>query len=148
MIKSAVILKFLKTNRYVLYPKLIVKDSGSYAIPPYISEFDLSIEELLDKVLYVIEFSKEGSEPKEDYKIRQKEFFKGIGVKNMKELHDDSITLSVYIRDGFINFTSWENQGQKKGFVIPEEDFSIKLPFNSPREELIKALELTLLKCK
>ena len=148
MIQSISVKKFLKTNRYVLYPNLFVKDSGSYAISPYISEFNLNTEELLDKILYTLKFSGEGSEPKEDYKTRHKEFLKGIGVKNMKDLHDNSINLSVYTRDEFINFTPWKNAGPKGGFVGFEEDLSIKLPIDSPRKKLIEALELTLSRCE
>ena len=148
MTKSVVITKFLKNNRYVIDPLLKVKDSGSYAIPPYITEFNLSLEELLNKVLYAIEFSREGVLEITDSKIRVKEYLKGIGVKTLKEIYKDTIQVDIYVKDSTIEFNPWKNAGTKGGFVGFEEDLSIKLPFNSPKEELLKALELTLSRCE
>ena len=148
MIKSISIIKILKEDKYILHPELIVKDSGSYAIPPYIIEYNLSTEELLDKVLYVLEFSKEGSRPIEEPKVRVKEYLKGMGFKTMKALYDGTINLSLYIKDDIITFMPWENKGAKEGFSGFKEDLTVKLPFNSPKEELVKALELSLSRCK
>ncbi len=148
MTKSVIVLKFLKTNRYIIHPELIVKDSGSYATPPYITEFNLSLEELLDKVLYAIEFSKEGVLEITDSKIRVKEYLKGMGVKALKDIYIDTISLDVYVKDDIIEFTPWKNAGPKGGFVGFEEDLSIKLPIDSPRKKLIEALELTLSRCE
>jgi hypothetical protein len=148
MVKSVIILKFLKTNRYVIHPELTVKDSGSYAIPPYVTEFDLSTEKLLDNVLYTLDFSKEGVLEITDSKIRVKEYLKGMGVKTLKDIYKDSFSLDVYVKDNEIKFTPWKNKGAKEGFSGFEEDLSIKLPFNSPKEELVKALELALSRCE
>lgn len=148
MTKSVMVVKFRKTNKYIIYPLLKVKDSASYAIPPYITEIDLSLAELFDKILYALDFSKEGPKPVEDYKIRHQEFLKGMGVKTMKALHTDSINLDVYLSDGIISFTPWENKGPKEGFDGFKEDLTIKLPFDSPKEHLIEALEITLSRCK
>jgi hypothetical protein len=148
MTKSISIIKILKEDKYILHPELIVKDSGSYAIPPYITEYNLSIEELLDKVLYVLEFSKVGNRPTEEPKVRVKEYLKGMGFKTMKALYDGTINLSLYIKDDIITFMPWKNEGSKEGFSGFKEDLTIKLPFNSPKEELVKALELALSRCK
>lgn len=148
MTKSVVLKKFLKDNKYIIHPNLVVKDSGSYAMPPYITEYNLNTSELLDKILYVLEFSKEGNRPTEDPKTRHQEFLKAMGVKTMKALHDNTINLSLYVRDGIIAFVPWKNEGSKKGFSGFSQDLTIKLPFNSPREELLKALELALSRCK
>ncbi len=148
MTKSAVLKKNLKDNKYIIHPNLIVRDSGSYAIPPYITEYDLNSTELLDKILYALEFSKEGGRPVEDPKIRVKEYLKGMGFKTMKALYENTINLSLYVRDGIITFTPWENKGSKEGFSGFKEDLTVKLPFNSPKEKLVKALELALSRCK
>ncbi|WP_237732410.1 contact-dependent growth inhibition system immunity protein [Flavobacterium sp. UGB4466] len=148
MTKSVVLKKFKKDNRYVLHPNLIVKDSGSFAIAPYIIEHNLNYDELLDKVLYALEFSTEGEQPLEDHKTRLSEYLKGIGVKTIKALHDNSINLSLYVRDGIINFVPWENMGSKRGFVGYSDDLTVRLPFDSSKEELTKALELALSRCK
>ncbi|TRX35898.1 contact-dependent growth inhibition system immunity protein [Flavobacterium restrictum] len=148
MTKSVVIKRFLKDNKYIIHPNLVVKDSGSYAIPPYITEYNLNSTELLDKILYALEFSKEGGRPVEDPKTRHQEFLKAMGVKTMKALHDNTINLSLYVRDGIVVFVPWENKGSKEGFSGFKEDLTVKLPFNSPKEELVKALELALSRCK
>lgn len=148
MTKSVVLKKFKKNNRYVIHPNLIVKDSGSFAIAPYIIEYDLNYDELLDKVLYALEFSKEGEQPLEDNKTRLSEYLRGMEVKTIKDLHDNSINLSLYVRDGIINFVPWENMGPKRGFVGYEDDQNVSLSFDSSREELIGALKLALSRCK
>lgn len=148
MTKSVVIKKFLKNNKYIIHPLLKVKDSASFAMPPYITEYDLNTEELLEKILYVLEFSKEGNRPTEDPKTRHQEYLKAMGVKTMKALHDNIINMDVYVKDNIITFMPWENKGSKEGFVGFKEDLTIKLPFDSPKDELLKALELTLSRCK
>ncbi|MBM6497970.1 hypothetical protein [Flavobacterium macrobrachii] len=148
MIKSVIVKKFIASNKYVIHPELIVKDSGSFAIPPYVTEYNLSTEELLNKILYVLEFSKETTNHIQDPKIGYQEYLKAMEVKTMKALHDNTINLSLYVRDGIINFIPSENKGSKLGFVGLGLDQNIVLPFNSSREELLKALELALSKCK
>jgi hypothetical protein len=71
-----------------------------------------------------------------------------MGVKTMKALHDNTINMDVYVKDNIITFMPWENKGSKEGFVGFKEDLTIKLPLDSPKEELLKALELTLSRCK
>lgn len=148
MTRSIVLKKFLKDNKYIIHPNLVVKDSGSFATAPYITDYNLNTEELLEKILYVLEFSKEGNRPTEDPKIRHQEYLKAMGVKTMKALHDNTINLSIYVKDGIIAFVPWKNEGSKKGFSGFTEDLTIKLPINSQKEELLKALELTLSRCK
>ncbi|GIQ61381.1 hypothetical protein Flavo103_45160 [Flavobacterium collinsii] len=148
MTKSVVLKKFKKDNRYVIHPNLIVKDSGSFAIDPYIIEYDLNYDELLEKILYALEFSKEGAPPLKDNKTRLSEYLKGMGVKTIKALHDNSINLSLYVRDRVITFVPWENMGSKRGFVGYSDDQNVSLPFDSSREELIEALKLALSRCK
>ena len=139
MLKSVVIKKFLRENRYVLHPNLIVKDSGSYAIAPYVIKYDLSTEELLNEILYVLNFSKEGSRPLEDSKVRHAAYLKFMGVKSMKELHDNSINLSLYVRDGILTFVPWENKGIQVGFDGFKEELNVRLSFSSSRlEEKVK----------
>lgn len=149
MTKSAVLKINIIENKYIIHPNLIVKDSGSYAMPPYIIEHDLNPMQLIDIILYALEISKEGSKPTvEDPKVRTKEYLKGMGFKTMKALYNNTINLSFYVRDGIITFTPWENKGSNDGFSGFQEDLTIKLPFNSPKEELAKALELTISRCK
>lgn len=148
MVKSAVVTKFLKDNKYVVHPNLRVRGGGSVAKAPYLIAYNLSAEELMEKILYALDFSNEGSAPEGDRKSIQKEFLKSMEVKSMKELYDNSLCLSMYVRDGIITFFPWLNQGPKEGFSGYKEDMDVKVPFNSPKQELVKALELALSRCK
>lgn len=148
MRKSVVIKKFNINNRYVIHPELIVKDSGSFAIPPYLVGYNFNTEELLEKILYALDFSKEGSQPSENPKDRVKNYLNGMGIKTMKELYSNTFSLDVYLNNNIIEFNPWENAGAKQGFIGFEENLSVQLPFASPKEELLKALELALSRCK
>lgn len=148
MIKSVSIKNFPKSNKYIIYPQLKIKGFVSIASPPYFIDYNLSLSELLEKILNTLEFSKEIEERPKDWKKFREEYLKGIELKTMKALHDGSISFDVCIKENIIEFMPWENKGVKEGFVGFKEDLTIKLPINSPREELLKALELTLSRCK
>ena len=66
----------------------------------------------------------------------------------MKALYTETINLSLYVKDDIIAFVPWENEGSKKGFSGLSQELTIKLPFNSPKEELEKALEIAVSRCK
>lgn len=148
---SVSIYKFVDKDTYVIHPSQSVKFSGSYAIPPYFKEVGVGMQELMDRVLEALSFSKESAfPPLGDSKTRLKEFLKGVGVKTMKELHQNSIHLFLYtdINNSTLTFVPFENKGPKEGFSGYKEDMDVKVPFNSPKEELVKALELALSRCK
>lgn len=148
MIKSVSIKIFSKDNKYIIYPHLKIKGFVSIASPPYFIDYNLSSSELLEKILSTLEFSKEIEERPKDWKEFRAEYLKAIGVKTMKALHSGSISFDVSIKDNIITFMPWENKGSKEGFVGFKEDLTIKLPLDSPKEELVKALELALSRCK
>lgn len=148
MIKSINIYKFIKDNKIILHPLLQIKGFISIASAPFIMERNLSNAELLEKILYTLEFSKEILEKPDNWKEFQKEFLKGMGVKTMKALHDGAINLGIYVKDGAITFSPTQNKGSKEGFVGFKEDLKVSLPFDSPKTELEKALELALSRCK
>lgn len=148
MIKSISVKHFSKDNKYIIHPNLKIKGFVSVASSPYIIEYNLSTVDLLKKILDTLEFSREIEERPKDWKEFRAEYLKGIGIKTMKALHTGSISLDVSVKDSIITFMPWENKGSKEGFVGFKEDLSIKLPFNSTKEELLKALELALSRCK
>lgn len=125
-----------------------MRSGGGAASPPFIHKYNLSSEELLELVLQTLELSKENVERSNDLKALQKEYLSSMGVKTMKALYDGTIYLSVNIKDDTITFTPWENKGSKEGFVGFKEDLTIKQSFESPKEDLVKALELALSRCK
>ncbi|GIQ60647.1 hypothetical protein Flavo103_37830 [Flavobacterium collinsii] len=148
MLKRAGITIKKEEQKYIINPIHSLKSGGGAASQPFIHEYNLSSEELLEIVLQTLELSKENVERSNDLKALQKEYLSSMGVKTMKALHDGTIYLSVNMKDDTIMFTPWENKGAKDGFRGFKEDLTIKLPFNSPKEELVKALELALSRCK
>lgn len=135
-------------HKYIINPIHSLKSGGGAASPPFIHEYNLSSEELLEIVLQTLELSKENVERSNDLKALQKEYLSSMGVKTMKALHDGTIYLSVNIKDNTIMFTPWENKGAKEGFRGFKEDLTVQLPFNSSKQDLVKALEVALLRCK
>ena len=61
-IKSINILKF-ETGKILMYPLRMIKDHGSYAIPPYVVKKDITYEELATEVIAILELSEIGLAP-------------------------------------------------------------------------------------
>ena len=148
MLKRAGIIIKKEEQKYTIYPIDTMKSGGGSASTPVINDYNLSSQNLLEKILNILEFSRDNVEKSNDWKDFQKEYLKSMGVKTIKALHDGAIYLSVNVRNSTITFTPWKNEGYKKGFSGFEEDLTIKLPFDSAREELVCALELTVSRCK
>lgn len=144
MIKSASIYKF-KTGKVVLHPKNRVKDSASYASSPYFIEQDLSYEELAKKLLEVLEYSRDEAPRPLDWKALQKNHLKSMGVKTMKALHEDSLYISVFTKDGNYNIQPYINKGFRQGFQGTKE--MIVIPISSNTEELTQAIKEAFEKC-
>lgn len=135
-------------QKYIINPIHSLKSGGGAASPPFIHEYKLSLEELLEIILQTLELSKENVERSNDLKALQKEYLSSMGVKTMKDLHNGTIYLSVNVRDNTITFTPWENKGAKEGFRGFKEDLTVKLPLDSSKQDLVKALEIALSRCK
>jgi hypothetical protein len=148
MLKRAGITIKKEEQKYIIHPINSMKSGGGSASSPFIQEYNLSSEDLLNIILNTLELSKENVEKSNDLKTSQKEYLSSMGVKTMKALHDGTTYLSAYIKDDIIVFTPWENKGAKEGFRGFKEDLTVKLPFDSPKEDLVKALELALSRCK
>lgn len=136
--KSASIYKF-KTGKVILHPKNRVKDSPSYASEPYVIENNLTYEEITKKLLEVLEYSMDDAPPPLDWKALQKKHLNSMGVKTMKALHDNSLYVSIFTRDGNYNIQPYINKGARQGFEGTKDQ--IKIPLSSSIEELADALE-------
>jgi len=147
MTKSVSIYVFKDDNKFILHPDAKVKDWASIASPPYLILYDLSSEEVLEKMLYLLDLSKEGTRPP-DLKESQKEYLKSMGFKTMKALHTNSISLGVFLKEGVLNFCPSINKGSRQGFYGVPLDQRVLVPLNSSKNELIKALELALERCQ
>lgn len=147
--KSVSILKFIDQDKYVVYPSIIVKGSGTIAVPPYLSGKGLSFNEVWDMVTQSMEVSGERERvPNGDGNTLQKEFLKGVGVKSMKELHEGSILLEIYTTKDTMVFSPWQNSGPRTGFTGFKEKNDVVLPLNAERDQYLQALKLAISKCK
>lgn len=148
MIKRANVIIAKSTGKYIINPVDTMSGGGGIGNNPYLKEHNLSSLELFEKILYVLGLSRENVARPEDWKSFEKEFFNEIGIKTKKTLYDGTVSLSVYTKDNIITFSPYENKGSKQGFQGLGMDQNVSLPFNSPREELLEALELALSRCK
>ncbi|QTE21029.1 contact-dependent growth inhibition system immunity protein [Polaribacter cellanae] len=146
-IKSANILKF-KDGKTVVYPLRTIKDSGSYAIPPFIVDYNITFLELAEVLKKSLNYSEIGIQPPRDSELFfHKDNVKVTGIKNVKDLHKDSMNISTYIRDNYIHITPSDNQGTRKGFRY-DYDGRISIPITSTLEKLAEALEQAFVKSK
>ncbi|WP_347053496.1 contact-dependent growth inhibition system immunity protein [Flavobacterium olei] len=148
MLKRAGITIKKEEQKYIINPIHSIKGGGGYASQPYIKEYKLSLDQLLNLILKILDLSMENTERPTDFKALQKEYLNSMGVKTMKALHDGSIYLSANIKDNVITFTPWENKGAKEGFRGFKEDKSVQLSLNSSEEKLIEALETAIARCR
>ena len=137
--KSAGIIKF-NTGKIVLYPKNRVKDSASYASEPYIIGQNLTYREIAEKLLKALEYSIDDAPRPLDWKIIQSNYLKAMGVKTMKALHEGSINVGVFTKEGNYYISPTVNKGSRQGFQGNVKD-RIIIPLSSSIEELALALE-------
>jgi len=147
MIKSAGIYQFKNDNKIIIYPVMQVKDWSGLPSPPYLINYDLSFEEILDELLFVLDLSKEVERPA-DKKESQKDFLKALGLKTFKALHDNSISLSIYLKDELISFCPTINLGSMKGYHLLPLTQRVVIPFVAPKKVMADALEIALSRCQ
>ena len=144
MIKSAGIYKF-KTGKTIVHSEKNVIDSASYASAPYFIEENPSYKEIVVKLIEALEQSLYDAPEPLDWKALQKKQLKTMGFKTMKDLHDGSLYVSVYIKDGNYNIAPSINKGSRLGFHYTKDKMII--PEKSSIEELVEALKEAFEKC-
>lgn len=123
-----------------MHPHRMVKDSGSYACPPYIVEESLTYLELAKKLLKVLEFSEQANiPPSEEEQFFSKETINITGIKNMKSLHKESLNISVFTKEDKYHISPSINKGSRQGFHYTKD--RIIIPLTSTIDELAVALE-------
>lgn len=139
MMKRAGILK-LKGNRFIIHPINTLSGGGGVASEPFIIGERLSNEEIAEKVLKSLENSMIDAPRPLDWKAWQKHYLKSIGVKSLKELHDGSLSIGVFTKDGKYHISPTVNKGARDGFQGATVD-RIVIPLDSSVEELAEALK-------
>lgn len=147
MTKSVNIYKFKKENKFILHPLLSIKNFASLATFPYLIEYNLTLEDLLEKIFYLLQYSKDGNRPS-DMKKFHKEFLSDMGMKTMKVLHSDSILLGLFVKDEIIHFCPTINKGTREGFSGVPIEQRVLISIKSTKEDLLKALEIALSRCE
>lgn len=137
MIKRAEILKF--KDKYIMYPINTIKDRGGIASSPYFIEENLSNIELAEKLIETLKHSIFDAPRTMAHKNTHKEYLEALGFKTMKALHDGSLNIGVFTREGNYHISPTENMGSKKGFQGVTKD-RIIIPESSSIEELAAAL--------
>ena len=138
-IQRADILK-MKGNQLVIHPINTLKGGGGIASPPYMIEENITYADIAKKLISALEYSITDAPRPLDWKAWQKHYLKSIGVKTMKELHDGSLNVGVFTKDGNYYISPSINMGSKQGFQGAVKD-RIVIPLNSSIDELAKALE-------
>lgn len=138
MIKSAGIYKF-NSGKTIVHSEKNVKDSASYASEPYYFGEGMSYIKIALDLQKALEYSIYDSPPPLDWKALQKNHLKSLGVKTMKTLHDGSLYVSVFIKDGMYNIAPSINKGARQGFQYTKE--KIVIPESSDIDKIAQALE-------
>lgn len=144
-VKSASILKF-STGKIIIHSKSRIKDGPSYATPPYFIEQHLSYKEIAERLLEALKYSLDDAPEPLDWKFFRKGYLKKMEVKTMKALHDGSINIGVFTKDGNYYISPTKNMGSREGFQGDIKD-RIIIPLDSSLEELSKALEEAFKRC-
>ncbi|UGU18120.1 CdiI family contact-dependent growth inhibition immunity protein [Sinomicrobium kalidii] len=140
MIKRADIIKFNKDNKFVLHPINTLEGGGGIASSPYVIDNDLTYIEIAEKLLTVLNCSKVGVPQPLDWSFFRKEHLKAMRIKSMKILHEDSLNVGVFTKDGNYHISPTVNKGPRQGFQGAVKD-RIVIPLSSSVEELASALE-------
>lgn len=138
-IQSVNILKF-KTGKVLLYPLRTIKDEGSFSIPPYVVKHDISFVEMAKYLKEILKFSGLGlNPPNGEESFYDKKNVKITGIKNSKMMHDESLHVGIFTKEGSYYISPSSNRGSRRGFVYGKENVSI--PLDSSTELLAKSLE-------
>lgn len=146
MLKRATVIIKNSEKKSIVNPTNTMQGGGGIDSGPYFVDFELSSSDLLERILDALNLSKENVPKPEDMKIYQKEYLKGIGVKSLKDLYNNSIMLSIHAKDDILTFSPLENIGGRKGFVGTNE--RVSFPIDIPKDSMIEKLELALSRCK
>jgi len=146
--RIANIIKFVSKEKYVIYPISNTVNSGGIAVEPYIFlEGNIGYTELAKEILKVLEYSELDIDSPKDWKDYRKEYLKSMKVKTMKELHMNSFSLGILIKDNILKLTPTKNGGSRQGFQYLKSLEAVELPADSSIEKIADALKEALSRC-
>lgn len=146
--QSVSVLKFQKRKEFVIYPTSMMVEGGSIPTSPYIfiSE-EIPLINLVSKLLETLDFSKTGIKYISDRKKIKDDFLKSVKVKSMKSLHDDTVHLSVILKNGMLSFHPTKNLGSRKGFHFTKDLKPNEIRLESSKEDIVDAFKESLSRC-
>lgn len=146
--ERASIYLFTDKNQYLIHSISTLSMGGGIASPPYIwLDVNSTDEELIQKLIYILNCSKTGLPRPADWNASNKEYLQSIGLKKNKDLYTNSLLVEIFKKDDLIEFSSMVNMG-RKGFLFKGPEFNITLPASSSAEELAEALKKAFSKCE
>ncbi len=138
--KRASILKFTQDNKFVLYPINTLEGGGGRASSPYTIEKNLTYLELAKSLIDTLGHSIIDAPRILDGNAARKHHLKSVGVKTMKELHNGTLNIGIFTKNGKYYISPSVNKGSKGGFSGSIKD-RIIIPESSSTEELATALK-------
>jgi hypothetical protein len=145
--QQAIIIKYPKQGKYLIYGLSKIQMGANIASEPYIwlNESN-SLHELVKQLFFALSQNKSDLPNPIDWKESASGFLKNAGLKKKTDLYKDSIHVGVQKKDGILYFTPTKNQG-RKGFVNASNG-EIEITENAGIEEIGKAIQEAFDKCE
>src|SRR4051794_39245614 len=113
-IGRANLFKFKKKNKFLIHSVSQTKGGPSLATGPYLWVDDnVSKEELIKEVLFVISCSQTDLPIQKDLNSFSEQFLSNIGLKRHSEFYKDCLHVSVVLKDGILSFIPMANKGSQ-----------------------------------
>ena len=143
--KRAAIFKF--DDRYIIHTDSTTRDGYGIATDPYITiSAGSAIKEVTKSLLFAMEASKTDVVPPSS-DVFLKQHLKFMGLKNHKELYNNSISCSIYEKDNKIVFLPSINLGLSGGFKH-RIDKKLEISSNASEEVISNTLVEALNRCE
>jgi hypothetical protein len=146
--KRASVIKFKKTQDFLLHSTSTMTEGGGINTEPYIRlEASVSNDEMFKSLITVLEASKTGVSRPKNFDKSLKQYLNAVGMRDHGELYKDSLCVTVVNKDGTVTFFPSRNEGVKGGFATLPAD-KVEIPEKSDANVMVKALLKALEKCK
>ncbi len=146
--RTADIYFFEKKNKYLIHGLSKIKMGASIASEPFIwIDANTGIEKVIQQILAVLETNQILLPNPVNWESHSKDFLKKIGLRSIKDLHNNVKNIGILEKDGKIFFTPMKNLGSKLGYVnVDEKVFDVEK--NASISEIASVLLNSLAKCE
>lgn len=141
--KRAEIIKFNDNNRVIVYPVNTLEGGGGIASSPYFVLENPSTLEIIENLKKALNYSIIDAPRPLEWKFFRQKHLKSLGVKTMKALHKNSISVGVFIKDEKYHINPTINKGSRQGFHGKTED-RIIIPLSSNNTKLEEVIDMAI----